>query len=489
MTQKVPITVAYGDGIGPEIMKACLRVLFAAGAELDVETIEVGEQVYLRGVSSGIEKSAWESLNRTRILYKAPITTPQGGGYKSLNVTIRKTLGLYANVRPTASYYPAIETKHPLMDMVIVRENEEDTYAGIEHRQTREVYQTLKLISRPGTEKIIRYAFEFTRRNGRKKVSALTKDNIMKLTDGIFHTIFDEIGAEYPEIEQEHMIIDIGAARLADTPERFDVVVVPNLYGDILSDVASQLTGSVGLGVSSNIGDTYAMFEAVHGSAPDIAGRGIANPSGLLLAAIPMLVHIGQPEVAETIHNAWKRTIEDGIHTADIYRPERSTERVGTDEFADAVIERLGQLPELLRPVSYAGETITKPHNIITDLSSVEKQLVGVDVFLDWEDNGRDPNKLGVFLEEHTNGAEDDLKLVMISNRGQKVYPDGMPETFCTDHWRCRYQIGGADGKPVTHDQIIALLKRVNDAGLDFIKIENLYNFDGERGYSLGQGQ
>jgi isocitrate dehydrogenase len=485
MTQKVPITVAYGDGIGPEIMKASLRVLLEAGAQIDIETIEIGEQVYLRGVASGIEKSSWESLRRTKVLYKAPITTPQGGGYKSLNVTIRKTLGLYANVRPTASYYPAIETKHPLMDMVIIRENEEDTYAGIEHRQTREVYQTLKLISQPGTEKIIRYAFEFARRNNRKKVSALTKDNIMKLTDGIFHKVFDEIGKEYPDIEQEHMIIDIGTARLADTPERFNVVVVPNLYGDILSDVASQLTGSVGLGVSSNIGDTHAMFEAVHGSAPDIAGRGIANPSGLLLAAVPMLVHIGQPDVAEKIHNAWKRTIEDGIHTGDIYRPERSQKRVSTDEFADAVIERLGQQPEILRPVSYAGLTITKPHNVTTDLSHIEKDLVGVDVFLDWDEADRDPNVIGKALSEAADNEE--LALVMITNRGQKVYPDGMPETFCTDHWRCRFQ--HPDNKPVTHQQIVSLLQRVHEGGFDFIKTENLYTFDGERGFSLGQGQ
>jgi len=483
---KVPIAVAYGDGIGPEIMKASLRVLEEAGAQLDIETIEVGEQVYLRGNSAGIEGKSWDVIRDRKVLYKAPITTPQGGGYKSLNVTIRKTLGLYANVRPTASYYPAIETKHPLMDLVIVRENEEDTYAGIEHRQTREVYQTLKLVSQPGTEKIIRYAFEFARANNRKKVTAFTKDNIMKFTDGIFHKLFDKIGEEYSDIEQEHWIIDIGAAKLADTPEQFDVIVVPNLYGDILSDIASQLTGSVGLGVSSNIGDEHAMFEAIHGSAPDIAGRGIANPSGLLLAAIPMLIHIGQPEVAETIHNAWKRTIEEGIHTGDIFFDKRSKVRVNTDEFVEAVIKRLGQKPEILRAVSYAGEKTTNPNNELTNLSSIKKGLVGVDMFLDWDDNeGRDPNVLGKVLEEKANG--DGLELVMITNRGQKVYPNGLPETFCTDHWRCRFQ--APDQSEITHQQILSLLTRTSEAGLDFIKTENLYTFDGERGYSLGQGQ
>ncbi|MGJ3240675.1 MAG: NADP-dependent isocitrate dehydrogenase [Anaerolineae bacterium] len=482
---KVPIAVAYGDGIGPEIMTAALRVLSASGAELDVHEIEVGEKVYQEGFTSGIKPQAWDILRDTNVLYKAPITTPQGGGYKSLNVTIRKTLGLYANVRPAASYFPAIDTKHPMMDLVIVRENEEDLYAGIEHRQTTEVYQTLKLISRPGTEKIIRYAFEFTKRNGRKKVTCLTKDNIMKLSDGIFHQIFDEIAAEYPDIKAEHLIIDIGTAKLAAQPEMFDVIVAPNLYGDILSDVASQLTGSVGLGVSSNIGDKFAMFEAVHGSAPDIAGRGIANPSGLLLAAVPMLVHLGQGEVAARIHNAWKATIEQGIHTPDIFREGRSQMRVGTIEFAFEVIQRLGQKPEILSPVSYSsGDSLTKIINKY-EKEQVTKELVGVDVFIDWDEVDRDANVIGKKLQSECNG--DGLELVMITNRGLKVYPDNNIPSFKTDHWRCRFQ--NPDNNPVSHQQLISLLKRVQEAGFDFIKTENLYTFDDEQGFSLGQGQ
>ena len=293
-TPAVKVTIARGDGIGPEIMDATLRVLGAAGAALDMEEIQIGEQVYLKGNSAGIGTEAWESLRRTKLLLKAPITTPQGGGVKSINVTMRKVLGLYANVRPCVSYHPFVHTKHPVMDVVIVRENEEDLYAGIEHQQTDEVIQCLKLISRPGTEKIIRYAFEYARTYGRKKVTCFTKDNIMKMTDGLFHKVFDEVGTEYPEIKKEHYIVDIGAARLANTPEKFDVIVMPNLYGDILSDVAAEITGSVGLAGSANIGGDFAMFEAIHGSAPDIAGKDIANPSGLLLAAVQMLVHIGQ---------------------------------------------------------------------------------------------------------------------------------------------------------------------------------------------------
>ncbi|HKW44659.1 MAG TPA: NADP-dependent isocitrate dehydrogenase, partial [Candidatus Eremiobacteraceae bacterium] len=334
MPVKTPITVAYGDGIGPEIMTASLDILHAAGAQLDVDVIEVGEKVYLAGNAAGVSPNAWESLRRTKVFYKAPITTPQGGGYKSLNVTTRTTFGLYANVRPCVAYAPFVRTKHAGMDVVIVRENEEDVYGGIEYRQTQDMTECLKLISRPGSEKIVRFAFEYARRHGRKKVTCFTKDNIMKITDGSFHRIFDEIAAQYPDIENEHWIVDIGSAKLADTPEAFDVIVLPNLYGDILSDVAAQIAGSVGLAGSANIGDACAMFEAIHGSAPRRAGQNMANPSGLLLGGVLMLVHIGQVSVATAVHNAWLKTIEDGIHTYDIFQDGLSKEKVGTKEFA-----------------------------------------------------------------------------------------------------------------------------------------------------------
>ncbi len=241
MTQNTPITVAYGDGIGPEIMAATLHIIKAAGARIEIEEIEVGEKVYLRGINAGMEPGAWESLRRTRVFLKAPITTPQGGGYKSLNVTTRTTLGLYANVRPSVAYYPFVRTKHPGMDVVIIRENEEDLYTGIEYRQSHDMMESLKLISRSGSEKIVRYAFEYARSHNRKKVTCFMKDNIMKLTDGLFHRVFNEIATEYPDIANETWIVDIGAAKLADTPEAFDVIVLPNLYGDILSDVAAQI--------------------------------------------------------------------------------------------------------------------------------------------------------------------------------------------------------------------------------------------------------
>src|SRR6266498_232335 len=358
MAMKTPITVAHGDGIGPEIMNATLQILEGAGAALEIETIEIGEKVYLRGNSAGIEPKAWESLLRTKVFLKAPITTPQGGGFKSLNVTTRKTLGQYANVRPCVSYHPFIDTKHPNMDVVIVRENEEDLYAGIEYQMTPEVMSCIKLISRPGSEKIVRYAFEYARLHNRKKVTCFMKDNIMKMTDGLFHKVFDEIAAEYPDIQNESWIVDIGAAKMADTPEAFDVIVMPNLYGDILSDVAAQIAGSVGLAGSANVGEFGAMFEAIHGSAPRRAGQNLANPSGLLLGSIMMLVHIGQTSVAERVHNAWLRTIEDGVHTYDIYDEGVSKQKVGTKEFAQAVVERLGKKPQTLRAVTYKQEDV-----------------------------------------------------------------------------------------------------------------------------------
>lgn len=474
------VAVAKGDGIGPEIMDATLRVLDASGARLEYTFVEVGEKVYQRGHTAGIEPAAWETLRRAGILLKGPITTPQGGGVKSLNVTIRKTLGLFASVRPCVAYDPFIPIKHPHMDVVIIRENEEDLYAGIEHRQTDDVYQCLKLVSRPGCEKVVRYAFEYARRRGRRKVTCFTKDNIMKLTDGLFHKVFEEIAQEYPGIQAEHMIVDIGMARLANSPHLFDVVVTPNLYGDILSDIAAEVSGSVGLAPSANIGDGFAMFEAVHGSAPMIAGQNIANPSGLLLSAVKMLAHMGQGETATLIHNAWLRTIEDGIHTADIFQQTSSERRAGTSEFAEAVVERLGGKPEHLKAVAYSPEPI--PPIEMRRRPRQTKGLAGVDVFVDWHRGS--PNELAADLQS---AETERLKLAMITNRGVKVWPDGLPETFCTDHWRCRFQ--PQNGHSVSNRDVILLLESLHSARLDFVKTEHLYTFDGQPGYSLGQGQ
>lgn len=469
--KKHPITVAYGDGIGPEIMETTLKILNAAGAHIEIEKIEMGEKLYLAGNVSGIEDKAWESLRRTKVFLKAPMTTPQGGGYRSLNVTVRARLGLYANIRPSVSYAPFVKTKHPKMDVVIVRENEEDLYTGIEYRQTPDVTHAIKLISRAGCERIARYAFEYAVTYGRKKVTCFTKDNILKMTDGLFHKVFDEIAEEYPQIEKEHWIVDIGAAKLADTPEAFDVVILPNLYGDILSDVAGQISGSVGLSGSANIGEHAAMFEAVHGSAPRRAGKNEANPTGLLLGAVMMLVHIHQAETASIIHNALLRTIEEGIHTYDIHREDVSKQKVGTKEFGEAVIKNLGQKPEKLKPVSYQTKKEIVPHSGTKPQSS-NRQLVGVDVTIYSHDSVDTIQKILNSL------VTPSLKLTKITNRGIEVWPFTLPETFCIETFRCRFE-----GSTTTQG-IASLIHRIADAHIDVVKTENLYNFDGIPGYS-----
>lgn len=475
------ITVAKGDGIGPEIMDATRSIILAAGAKIQIDEIEVGEKVYLAGNTSGIAKESWDVIRRNKIFLKAPITTPQGGGYKSLNVTTRKFLGLFSNVRPCMSLHPFVKTKHPEMDVVIIRENEEDLYAGIEHQQTDEVVQCLKLISRPGCEKIVRYAFEYAKQYGRKKVTCFTKDNIMKQTDGLFHQVFDEVAKEYPEIQNEHWIIDIGAAKLADTPEAFDVIVTPNLYGDVLSDVAAQIAGSVGLAGSANIGESCAMFEAIHGSAPRIAGQNKANPSGLLQGAIMMLNHIGQTDVAEKVQNAWLKTIEDGIHTYDIYKEGVSKQSVGTKEFAEAVVSNLGKYPVQLKAVSYAKGTALKIPGYKRKPAG-KKELVGVDVFVHWQGNKAD-DLADMMKRINSKGVQ----LSMITNRGIKVWPEGFEETFCTDHWRCRFK--PVNGSQLSKKDIIEILEKAEQNQIDAIKTENLYAFEGKAAFSLGQGQ
>ncbi len=476
---KIPIAVAYGDGIGPEIMSAVLHVLEEAEAPLEPRIIEIGEKLYSKGVLTGIEPKSWDTIRSTKAFLKAPITTPQGGGFKSLNVTIRTTMGLYANVRPCVAYAPFIGTKHPGMDVVIVRENEEDLYTGIEYRQTPDVYKSLKLISRPGSEKIVRYAFEYARHYGRKKVTCFTKDNIMKISDGLFHKVFDEIAKEYPDIIHEHWIVDIGAAKLADTPEAFDVIVLPNLYGDILSDVAAQISGSVGIAGSANIGDRGAMFEAIHGSAPRRAGQNVANPSGLLLASVMMLVYLGETEVAERIHHAWLATIEQGIHTYDIYKEGISKEKVGTKEFAEAVARHLGSKPQQLPAISYKG---SKKFTALAQQQypgAIKRDLVGVDVFVYSIDSAES------FIKHASSQAWSPLSLQMISNRGVRVWPGGHPETFCIDQWRLRFAHKDAQA---TQEDIFKTLQAVHNIGYDITGTENLYAFDGAAAFSSAQG-
>ncbi len=468
--------LAHGDGIGPEIMAATLSVLEAAELSLAPREIALGEQLYRAGHSAGVAPESWAAIEGTGLLLKAPITTPLGGGVKSLNVTMRKTLGLSANIRPSVAYAPYVPTHFPGMDVIIVRENEEDLYAGIEDRQTDDVFQCLKLVSRSGCERIIRYAFELARAQNRKKITCVTKNNIMKLTDGIFADTFRTIGQDYPEIVQDHMIVDIAAARLATDPHRFDVIVTLNLYGDILSDIAAEVAGSVGLAPSANIGPRAAMFEAIHGSAPDIAGQDIANPSGLLLAACMMLDHAGRGGAACLIRNAWSRAVEEGVATRDMGG------RLGTRAFASEVIARLGEEPRKIKIAKPAPPLeIVHPADAIT-VAPAQRECVGIDIFV--QDRALDPNLLAAALRAVPLGA---FELKMITNRGVKVWPDPNPNTITTDHWRCRFM--AIQGIRVTRTNAIEMALLLSRAGIDVVKTEGLYTFDGSPGFSLGQGQ
>ena len=471
------IAVSSGDGIGPEIMKVTLRVLRESGADLQIHEVEIGERVYLKGFTTGIEPHTWEILKNASCFLKAPITTPQGGGFKSLNVTIRNALGLYANLRPSISYFPFIATLHPHMNVMIIRENEEDLYIGTEYRQTPHVAVAHKLISREGCERIHRYAFEYARRWGHKKVSCFSKDNILKLSDGLFHTIYNEVGQEYPDLEKEHWIIDIGAAKLADSPTNFDVIVLPNLYGDILSDIAAQISGSVGLAPSANIGDNSAMFEAVHGSAPRLAGKNIANPSALLLSSVMMMEYLGEGEVSRRIRDAWSCTIEQGFHTKDIFDQKISQYLVGTKEFGEAVIKNLGNQPQTL-----SCFCPKKHHKIISSKvcyrKEVERSLVGVDLFIYTKENPL------TFHQELSKVNPSPFYLQAIFNRGVQIWPEGHTETFCIEQMQCRFIL---ETLPVPPIEIVELIYRLVKSGFDLIKSENLYKIDGVLGYSSSE--
>lgn len=479
---KAKIAMAEGDGIGPEIMGAVQRILDASDAQIEYVPITIGERMYHQGHKAGISPEAWDILKNTDAFLKAPITTPQGGGFKSLNVTIRTTLGLYANVRPCITYSPFVKTKHQDMNVVVVRENEEDLYTGIEYQQSPETTHAIKIITRSGCEKIVRYAFEYARAYGRKRVTCFTKDNILKMTDGLFHAVFEEIAQEYSDIENEHWIIDIGAAKLADTPENFDVVVMPNLYGDILSDVTAQIAGSVGLAGSANIGDSAAMFEAIHGSAPRRAGQNLANPSGLLQAAVMMLVHVNQPEAAEQIQNAWLKTMEDGIHTYDIFREGVSQTKVGTKEFADAVIERMGQKPSQLKPVHYHQLPLPKASKIVDNINRERqkvKELIGCDITIQHFD------AVDALADQLKQLQGDKVFLKVIHNRGVAVWPQLHPETSCIDQHRCRFQVN--DGQELSLVDIAQLINNFGSANIDVLKVENLYTFDGQKAFTVSQ--
>jgi len=485
------ITVIPGDGVGPEVVRSAQRIIAAAGVAIDWDEAEAGAAVFRRGDTSGVPQATRDSIERTRVVLKGPLETPVGFGEKSANVTLRKLFETYANVRP-ARELPGVPTRYAGegVDMIIVRENIEDLYAGIEHMQTQDVAQCLKIITRKGSEKIIRYAFELARREGRAKVTCATKANIMKLTEGLFKRTFEELSAEYPEIAPEHLIIDNVAHQMAKNPAQFDVVVTTNLNGDIISDLASGLVGGLGFAPSGNYGDDVAIFEAVHGSAPKYAGKDVINPTALILSSLMMLRHIGESAAADTIENAVLVTLEQGkAVTQDLARQTGGDveHAASTTGFTDSIIANLGQRPATV-PARAGGE---RPADAATPRprwsygaevsAAVPRTTVGVDVFLEtWEP----ADVAGPALEAL---AGDALKLQMISSRGTMVWPSTGLKPDSVGLLRCRF-VAREDGAAASDADLNALVARVGER-YTWTHLEKLHVFAGEDGFTKAQGQ
>lgn len=472
------ITVIPGDGVGPEVIRSTQQIINATGLNIHWEEAEAGAQVFRKGVPSGVPKETLDSIKKNKIVLKGPLETPVGYGEKSANVTLRKLFETFANVRPITEF-KGVNTPYSgrNLDLVIVRENVEDLYAGIEHMQTADVAQCLKLITRPGTERIIRYAFEYAKSRNRKKIHCATKANIMKFTEGLFKKIFEEVSLDYPDIEAHHIIVDNCAHQLVKKPEQFDVIVTTNMNGDILSDLTSALVGGLGFAPGANVGGETSIFEAVHGSAPKYAGKNVINPTAAILSGVMMLEHLGELEAADKIMKAVKLTWQNpGTQTRDVIGDLKG---ITTSEFTQKVIENLNNV--------HADKKTISPINISNVLSSnsIKKpnlaKLVGVDVFIEYEGT---PSDLGTSLENIGNNSA--MKLKMISNRGTKVFP-GPNNANCVNHWRCRYI--SQSGDHLGDRQIYDLLFKLSENGFKWVHIEKLQYFNESPGFSKAQGE
>ncbi len=484
---KTKIAVAKGDGIGPEIMDAVLQIFAANDVQLDYEFVEMGKSYFDAGHSTGMTAAAKETIETLGILFKGPMETPKGKGVKSINVTARKVWNTYANQRDfrTLNGVETVFSKAGIpINLTIIRENIEDTYGGIEHLLTYDVAVGRRIITRPGSAQVIRYAFEMARRKGYTKLACGHKANIMKLTDGLFLETFYEIAQEYPDIQSSDIIVDDLCMKLVTQPQNFQAIVLTNLQGDIVSDLCAGLVGGLGFAPSANIGDNISIFEAVHGTAPDIMGRGIANPTALLLSGILMLRYMGFTENAATIENALLYTLEQGIHTGDF--GDRATTSLGTGAFADAIIANLGKEPSI-------GKVIGQPNvefkasqehllkNKLTATEGIKEEMVGVDVFI--ESNYLQPAELAELAKKRLNESFD---LVMISNRGTQVWPTGSIYTELVNEYRVRFE--KKEGTTVTQKELLYIAADLSqDAKV--CSVEFLMKFGGKIGYTLAQGQ
>ncbi len=463
------VTVILGDGIGPEIVSAALRIIAATGVKLNAEVHEAGAKAFAKGIETGVPKDTADSIERTRVVLKGPLETPLGHGNRSANVTLRKMFETFANVRPVREI-PGVITPYTgrKLDMVVVRENVEDLYAGIEYMQTPGVAECLKIITRPGCEKITKFAFEFAKAEQRKRIHCATKSNIMKLTEGMLQHTFEAIARDYPEIEAKHILVDNCAHQLVMRPEEFDVILTTNMNGDILSDLTSGLTGGLGFAPSANIGAEIAMFEAVHGSAPDIAGKNIANPTALVLSAAMMLRYIGEGKAANDIEQAVLVAFEHGIRTADM----RGDSPISTTtEFADIVISNLGKRSQTASSRDYKTFKVPPSTGTVGYVHAARRHVVGVDVFIESTEL---PDVIVESVNRILPGSP--LELISITNRGTTVYPPSGTQGSLVDHYRCRFV--PREGADANDAQILDLLQRIS-AIYTWMHIEKLQQFDG----------
>ena len=479
LLSKRKITIIPGDGIGPEVVSAALKVIEASGVDIEPEICLAGAEAFSKGIESGVPDETRESIERTKVALKGPLETPIGYGNKSANVTLRTLFETFGNLRPVREL-PGVTTPFTgrKLDIVIVRENVEDLYTGIEYMQTPGVAQALKIISRTGCEKIVELAFEFAVAAGRKRVHCATKANIMKLTEGMLQHTFEEIAPRYPQIEAKHILIDNCAHQLAMRPEQFDVIVTTNMNGDILSDLTSGLTGGLGFAPSANIGSEAAIFEAVHGSAPDIAGKNVANPTAIILSAAMMLRHIGEGEAANDIEQAVLVTLESGVRSGDMAGTAKAS---STTEFADAIIANLGKESRTSASRDFRAVQIPEAAEAVQAVEVDNRRVTGVDVFIE---SSLQPEELGADLSEMC--ADSTCNLQMIGNRGNTVWPveNGRKVTL-VDQYRCRF-MKKARNEQLSNSEILALLTRIGETHT-WMHIEKLQQFDGDDAFSRTQ--
>jgi isocitrate dehydrogenase len=475
---KRKITILSGDGIGPEVVDAALAIVKATGVPVEFEKCEAGARAFQKGIVTGIPTETIESIERTRVVLKGPLETPIGYGNRSANVTLRTLFETYGNIRPVREL-PGVQTAFTgrNLDIVIVRENIEDLYAGIEYMQTPGVAEGLKLISREGCEKIVKLAFAFAIAEERKAVHCATKSNIMKLTEGLLQHTFEEFAPQYPSIVAKHILIDNCAHQLAMRPEQFDVIVTTNMNGDILSDLTSGLTGGLGFAPSANIGNDVSIFEAVHGSAPDIAGKNKANPTALILSSAMMLRHIGEGKAANDVEQAVLVTLESGMRTSDMIGVQNPA---STSEFTNAVISNLGKRSRVSPPRDYKKVELPPSKLGVNVVTAKSRRLIGLDVYIE---SDLDPAKLAARLELLAKPTS--LKLEMITNRGTMVFPASGRRVSLVDHFRCRFVLRDA-AAVLGEVEILALLGTIG-ARHRWMHIEKLQEFDAEPAFSKSQ--